>query len=210
MFAILIVINVINLLVASTIIDQFTMSHNSEIAPNESISQDFSNDMSNYLSDDLYDTLNSESSHYSTVSAFTSSEISIEFRVRSTFIIVTKTNKDSINPLLAMNNPSLRMLISSLNIRISHGHLKAIFRANIIDKNFMKLLNSHSKNPSFDANIVQVTWHILIDQIRKYLLLSKDTSIVFVVKLIAIIQLHLLLRSIIFSKEESHSHMIIL
>src|SRR5436305_5552862 len=155
------------------------MSYNSEIVSNESVSQDFPNDMSNYLSDDLYDTSNPESSHHSTVSASTSSGISIESRVRSTFIIVTETNKDSINSLLAMNNPSLRMLISSLNIRISHGHLKAIFRANIIGKNFMKSLNSHPKNPSFDANIVQVTWHILVDQIRKYLLLSKDTLIVF-------------------------------
>ena len=157
MFAILIVNNIINLLIAFTIINQFIMSYNSEIVSNESVSQDFSNDMSNYLSDDLYDTSISESSHHFTISAFTSSEISIEFRICSTFIIVTKTNKDSINSLLAMNNSSLRMLIFSLNIRISHEHLKAIFRANIIDKNFMKLLNSHSKNSSFNANIMQIT-----------------------------------------------------
>ena len=130
------------------------MSHNSEIAPNESVSQD---DMSNYLSDDLYDISVPGSSHHPTASASTASGISTGSRVRSTFIIVTKTNKDSINLLLVVNNPSLRMLISNLNIRISHGHLKAIFHANIIDKNFMKLLNSHPKNSSFDANIVQVT-----------------------------------------------------
>src|SRR5947207_2910327 len=130
------------------------MSHNSEIAPNESVSQD---DMSNYLSDDLYDISVPGSSHYPTTSASTASGISIGFRVCSTFIIITKIDKDSINLLLVVNNPSLRMLISSLNIRISHGHLKAIFRANIIDKNFLKLLNSHPKNSSFDANIVQVT-----------------------------------------------------
>ena len=163
MFAILIANNVINPLVAPTVIDQFIMSHNDEIASNESVSQDFSNDMFNYLSDDLYDTSISESSHHFIVSAFTFSEISIKFRVHSTFIIIIEINKDSINSLFAMNNSSLRMLIFSLNIRISHEHLKAIFRANIIGKNFMKLLNSHSKNPSFDANIVQVTWHILMN-----------------------------------------------
>ena len=151
MFAILIANNVINPLIASTIIYQFTMSHNSEIAPNESVSQD---DISNYLSDDLYDTSVPESSHHPTASASTTSGISIRSRVHSTFIIVMKTNKDSINLLLAVNNPSQCMLISSLNIRISYRHLKAIFHANIIDKNFMKLLNSHSKNSSFDVNIV--------------------------------------------------------
>ena len=130
------------------------MSHNSEIASNESISQD---DMSNYLNDDLYDTSVPRSSHHPTISASTTSGISIESRVYSIFIIITKINKDSINSLLAVNNSSLYILISSLNIRISYEHLKAIFRANIIDKNFLKLLNSHPKNSSFDANIVQVT-----------------------------------------------------
>ena len=68
-----------------------------------------------------------------------------------------KINKDSINSLFTMNNSSLYILISNLNIRISYEHLKVIFHVNIIDKNFMKLLNSHSKNPSFDTNIMQVT-----------------------------------------------------
>src|SRR5437667_6244723 len=135
--------------------------------------------MSNYLSDDLYDTSIPGSSHHPTASASTTSGISTESRVHSTFIIITKINKDSINLLLIVNNPSLCMLIASLNIRISHEHLKAIFHVNIIDKNFMKLLNSHPKNSSFNTNIVQITWHILIDQIRKYLLLSKDISIMF-------------------------------
>ena len=154
MFAILIVNNVINPLIASIIIYQFTMSHNSEIASNESVSQD---DMSNYLSDDLYDIPIPESFHHPIINTFTTSGISIEFKVCSIFIIIMKINKDSINLLFAVNNSSLRILISNLNIRISHEHLKAIFHANIIDKNFLKLLNSHSKNPSFDANIVQVT-----------------------------------------------------
>jgi hypothetical protein len=130
------------------------MSHNSDIAPNESVSQDFQDDMSDYPSDDPYDT---PVPHHPTASASTASGISTGSRVRSTFMIVTEANKDSINPLLAVNNPSLCMLISSLNIRISNGHLKAIFHANIIGKNFMKLLNSHQKNPSFDANTVQAT-----------------------------------------------------
>ena len=97
MFAILIVNNVINPLVASIIIDQFIMSHNSEITSNESVSQDFPDDMSNYLSDDLYDTPVPGSSHHSTVSTSMTSGISIESRIHSTFIIITKTNKDSIN-----------------------------------------------------------------------------------------------------------------
>jgi len=127
------------------------MSHNSEIASNESISQD---DISNYLSDDLYDTSIPGSFHHSTASTSMTSEISIESRVYLTFIIIMKINKDSINSLLAMNNSSLYILISNLNIRISHEYLKAIFHVNIIDKNFMKLLNSHSKNSSFNANII--------------------------------------------------------
>jgi hypothetical protein len=211
LFTILIVNNVINPLVAPRIIDQFIMSHNSEITPDESISQDFPDDVSNYLSDNLYDTSVPESSYHPTTSTSTTSGISIESRIHSTFMIVTEINKDSINSLLAVNNPSLCMLISSLNIKISYEHLKTIFHANIIGKNFMKLLNSHPKNPSFDANIVQVTWHILVDQIRKYPLLSKDISIVFVVKLNAMVQLHLvLLWSIIFSRKENHPHVIIL
>jgi len=214
LFIILIASNVITPLIAPRIMDQFLiMSLDSEVTLGESISQHFTEDVSDYHGDDLYDTPNVPipgSSRHPAASGSTTSGTSLGSRAHPTFIMITETNKDSAKSLLAVSNPSLCMLISSLNIRTSHGHLKAKSHANLIGKSFMKLLNSHPKNPNFDVNTAQLILCILVDQIQKYPPSSKDMSRVFVIKLIAVAQIHpILLPSADFSKEESHPRMMV-
>ena len=153
---------------------------------------------------------NHGSSRHPAASGSTTSGTSLRSRAHPTFIMITETNKDSAKSLLAVSNPSLCMLISSLNIKTSHGHLKVKSHAYLIGKSFMNLLNSHPKKPNFDVNTAQLILCILVDQIRKYPPPSKGTLRIFVVKSIAVTQMHsVLLPSELFSKEKIKSTVMI-
>jgi len=132
----------INSSVAPRIMNQFLiMSRDFEVTPDEPFSQAFTDDVPDYLSDGLYDTPVASvpvSSCRPAGSASTTSGTFLESRPCPTFIIVTEANKDSIKSLLAVSNPSQRLLISRLDKRTLPGHLKAKFHGNLTGRNFMK------------------------------------------------------------------------